>query len=54
MRPTGEQALFFGRENQNIELDTVLFVRRRIISAVMRVEFVSDGLSYWSLVISFF
>jgi uncharacterized protein (DUF2164 family) len=33
--------------NENRELGTVLFVHKKITSAVKRVEFVSDRMSYW-------
>jgi hypothetical protein len=46
IEPTGGYAFFHGKENENHELRTGFFVYKRIISAVKRVEFVSDRMSY--------
>jgi hypothetical protein len=44
--PAGEQALFYGKGNENHELSTDFFRNIRIISAFRRREFVSDRKSY--------
>jgi hypothetical protein len=45
-KPAGKYTFFYGRANENHELCTGFFVHKRIISAVNKVNFVSDRKSY--------
>jgi hypothetical protein len=43
--PAREHTFFYGKGNEYHDLDTGSLVRKRIVSAVKRVEFVSDRMS---------
>jgi exonuclease III len=49
IEPAGDYTFFYGNGNDDHHLETCFFVHKRIISAVKRVEFVSDRMSYITL-----
>jgi hypothetical protein len=43
--PAGKYTFFYRKGNENHEMGTGFFVHKRIISAIRRVEFLSDRMS---------
>jgi hypothetical protein len=44
--PAGEYTFLYGKGNENSELGTGVFVHKRIVSTIKRVEFISDRMSF--------
>jgi hypothetical protein len=49
-RTCGRIHIFYGKRNENHKLGIVFFVHKIIVSAVMRVEYVSDKMTYIILI----
>jgi hypothetical protein len=49
LKTAGQHTVFYKKGTENHELGTEFFVHKRIISPVMRVEFVSDRMLYMIL-----
>jgi hypothetical protein len=47
--PAGEYTFFYGKRNDNHELGTVSFLHKTNISAVKKIKFVSNRMSYITL-----